>query len=285
MLWPESTTKADSICRTTLGLPKPPFGRPFLENLAKDIVSLLENRLGLVEVAVALGMLFEAFFHDDNGVLSSEYNPVIVRALKKFLTYRIPLLRKVNEPPYAVDEQHLDQSSSYRIINSSITGTMTETYTQSFEIPSIADYCRLRSIAGLTPRSETAAAAGLPRTIVGVVIKQSDHVVGMGRVVGDGLFYQVVDIAVDPDHQGRGLGKKILSSLMRRLEEVAPAEAHVSLLADGQAHKLYAQYGFAPTAPISIGLHTQEPETMIESQTRFELESLSQNSSNNETQS
>ena len=76
----------------------------------------------------------------------------------------------------------------------------------------------------------------------------------MGRVVGDDLFYQVVDIAVDPQHQGRGLGKLIVETLMRVLKRLAPAEAYVSLIADGKANELYAQFGFMATAPASIGM-------------------------------
>lgn len=131
---------------------------------------------------------------------------------------------------------------------------MTGEYTVSVEGPSIADYCRLRRDSGLTPRSEKAAAAGLPNTVAGAVVRHGDHVVGMGRVIGDGLCYQVVDIAVDPAHQGRGLGKMIMSRLMQELRKHAPAEAYVSLIADGDAKHLYAQYGFEPTAPASIGM-------------------------------
>ena len=131
---------------------------------------------------------------------------------------------------------------------------MTDEYTVGIEVPAVEDYCRLRRISGLTPRSETAAKAGLPNTVVGVVVRHGDDVVGMGRVVGDGLFYQVVDIAVDPVHQRRGLGKTIMSNLMQELRKLAPAEAYVSLIADGDARHLYAQYGFAPTAPASIGM-------------------------------
>ena len=68
------------------------------------------------------------------------------------------------------------------------------------------------------------------------------------------MFYQIVDIAVQPDHQGRGLGKAIVARLVEELRGLAPAEAYVSLIADGEANKLYAQYGFAPTAPASIGM-------------------------------
>jgi ribosomal protein S18 acetylase RimI-like enzyme len=121
--------------------------------------------------------------------------------------------------------------------------------------PPIDDYLRLRVAAGLSPRSREAAAAGLPNTIAGVVVERDGHIVGMGRVVGDGgLFFQIVDIAVDPAHQGLGLGKAIVAELIDALKRVAPAEAYVSLIADGEAHRLYAQYGFDLTAPASVGM-------------------------------
>lgn len=131
---------------------------------------------------------------------------------------------------------------------------MTGNYEHHVEVPSVADYCRLRVEAGLSPRSTVAAEAGLPHTIIGVVVKQAGKAVGMGRVTGDGLFYQLVDIAMEPAHQGKGLGKAIVSKLMQELRRLAPAEAYVSLIADGEAHRLYAQYGFRPTAPASIGM-------------------------------
>ena len=63
-----------------------------------------------------------------------------------------------------------------------------------------------------------------------------------------------VDIAVDPAHQGRGLGKAVMAALVEHLRATVPAEAYISLIADGEAHRLYAQYGFQPTAPASIGM-------------------------------
>ncbi len=131
---------------------------------------------------------------------------------------------------------------------------MDSDYTSQLEIPSIHDYLRLRSNAGLTARSVAAAEAGLPNTVVGVTIKLGEQVVGMGRAVGDGLFYQIVDIAVEPAHQGKGLGKLIMTRLMDELHRNALNEIYVSLIADGRASDLYAQYGFKPTAPASIGM-------------------------------
>jgi ribosomal protein S18 acetylase RimI-like enzyme len=127
-------------------------------------------------------------------------------------------------------------------------------YTLLYQIPPVDDYLRLRRAAGLSARSVAAAEAGLPHTVAGVVVRQGEHIVGMGRAVGDGLFYQVVDIAVDPQHQGHGLGKAIVGRLMDELRRLAPAEAYVSLIADGRANELYAQFGFEPTAPASVGM-------------------------------
>jgi GNAT superfamily N-acetyltransferase len=77
----------------------------------------------------------------------------------------------------------------------------------------------------------------------------------MGRVIGDGgTAFQIVDIAVLPEHQKRGLGKRIVSALVDWLHANAPKSAYVSLIADGPAKDLYAQYGFEPTAPASIGM-------------------------------
>lgn len=112
--------------------------------------------------------------------------------------------------------------------------------------PGVADYCRLRELAGLSPKSEAAARLGLANTIYGVSLLRGNETVGMGRIVGDGgCFHFVVDIAVVPELQGRGLGKRIMDALDAWLRVNALPTAHVSLFADGEAKRLYAKYGFA----------------------------------------
>lgn len=124
--------------------------------------------------------------------------------------------------------------------------------------PSVEDYCRLRIVAGLSPKPPESARAGLPNTWFGVTILAEGRSVGMGRVIGDGgTAFQIVDIAVEPEHQGQGLGKRIMTALMDHLHENAPAGAYVSLIADGDARHLYAKYGFEPVMPASIGMATR----------------------------
>jgi GNAT superfamily N-acetyltransferase len=132
---------------------------------------------------------------------------------------------------------------------------LVEGYDLVAGIPSADEYRRLRVNAGLSAKSAEGAAVGLPNTIFGVTVYRSGQVVGMGRIVGDrGLSFQIVDIAVEPEHQGRGLGKLIVRTLVGHLKQTAPSGAHVSLIADGEAHRLYSQFGFRPTAPESIAM-------------------------------
>jgi ribosomal protein S18 acetylase RimI-like enzyme len=124
--------------------------------------------------------------------------------------------------------------------------------------PDIATYRRLRSISGLNEMSLEAAATGLPNTIYAVTVTWKGNTVGMGRIIGDGgCFYQITDMAVDPDHQGKGLGKKIVGALVGHLRATAPKTAYVSLIADGPARHLYEKFGFEATAPASIGMALQ----------------------------
>ena len=133
--------------------------------------------------------------------------------------------------------------------------TAASPYTTRLAIPSIATYQQLRVAAGLSAKTTAAAAKGLPNSLFAVQVLLGDDVVGMGRVIGDGgCFFQVVDIAVLPAHQGKGLGKLIMREISRFIDSDVPDSAYVSLIADGQAQDLYAQFGFQHTAPASVGM-------------------------------
>ncbi len=114
---------------------------------------------------------------------------------------------------------------------------------------------RLRRVAGLSGFSEEGARKGLAATLFGVSLVQGETVIGMGRVIGDGgCFLQVVDIAVDPAHQGKGLGKLIMKSLTEFIDSLPDRPIYVSLIADVPANRLYEQFGFKETAPNSLGM-------------------------------
>lgn len=124
-------------------------------------------------------------------------------------------------------------------------------------LPTVREFCDLRRLVGLSPKTEEAAAAGLPNTRYAVVLERGGEAIGMGRIIGDGgTAFQITDIAVLREHQGKGLGKRIVAALVGWLHANAPKSAYISLIADGPAKDLYAQYGFQPVANHgSIGMY------------------------------
>jgi ribosomal protein S18 acetylase RimI-like enzyme len=123
--------------------------------------------------------------------------------------------------------------------------------------PGPEEYLALRAAAGLSPRDVDGARIAMDNSIFAVTLRDSSQqLIGMGRVIGDGgCFYQIVDIAVRPDYQGHGYGKRIMTELMDYLSTHGQKGAFVSLIADIPADSLYKKFGFEYTAPNSVGMY------------------------------
>ncbi|AXR76401.1 GNAT family N-acetyltransferase [Natrarchaeobaculum sulfurireducens] len=124
------------------------------------------------------------------------------------------------------------------------------------QLPEPETFAGLRDAAGMSPRSLEGIERGLSNSIYGVVAiyRPTGEVVGMGRIVGDGgTVYQISDMAVHPDHQRRGLGTRIMARLEAYIDETAPPNAYVNLLADVDG--FYERFGYEETRPASKGLY------------------------------
>ncbi|KAF2476346.1 acyl-CoA N-acyltransferase [Lindgomyces ingoldianus] len=132
--------------------------------------------------------------------------------------------------------------------------------------PSAQDYHDLRKIANLTPPPMEAVSKALANSFVcfsaferkdmldDTTPSPGQHVIAMGRLLGDGaLFLQLCDIAVHPDHQRKGLGKRIMKEVINYVDKNAP-HAYVSLIAEPLGQKLYSQFGFEDVKP-SAGMY------------------------------
>jgi len=123
---------------------------------------------------------------------------------------------------------------------------MTQPYTLVERLPTQAEYCALcESVGWGAVMNFEAAQTAVPNSLYGVVVELDGRAVGMGRIVGDGaIFFYIQDIAVFPDHQGRGLGREIMTKLMVYLAANAPARAFIGLFAAEGKGPFYAQFGF-----------------------------------------
>lgn len=121
--------------------------------------------------------------------------------------------------------------------------------------PGVDDYVRMRAAAGMHAKTAEAAARALPNTLYGVSLVRDGEVVGMGRIIGDnGCFFTIVDIAIVPELQGRGLGRRVMAALDAWLARNVPESAYVTLVADGDAKHLYAKFGFIESAPYAVNM-------------------------------
>ncbi|MCF2859522.1 GNAT family N-acetyltransferase [Pseudoalteromonas sp. SMS1] len=121
-------------------------------------------------------------------------------------------------------------------------------------VPTPKEYCEMRLKAGLSGKSMEAAQVGLKNTLYGVSIRNGkDVLIAMGRVVGDGACnFEIVDVAVDPDFQGTGLGRKVMECIDAYLTSAVFEGSYVSMIADEPA--FYEKLGYRLVAPKSQGM-------------------------------
>lgn len=121
--------------------------------------------------------------------------------------------------------------------------------------PRSEEYVRLREIAGLSPRTPEQAVGALENSWAWTTIRTADGgLAAMGRTLGDGTWYfHLADIATDPDHQRRGLGRAVMEDLIDRIERAAPPHPYITLLADPPGQRLYRSLGFVDADP-SLGM-------------------------------
>lgn len=132
---------------------------------------------------------------------------------------------------------------------------MPEGYTRRPAAPGLADYLRLRRDSGLSPKTPEQAEPVLTGSWAWRHVVDADGlVVAMGRVIGDGGWYfHLADMATDPAHQGRGIGRGILDSLVAEILDRAPADPYITLIGDPPGQPLYRSYGFTDVTP-SVGM-------------------------------
>ena len=111
----------------------------------------------------------------------------------------------------------------------------------------------------MSPRSLAAAEVGLPSSLYAITIRDGEKLVAMGRVVGDGgCNFEVVDVAVDPAYQGKGLGRRVMEHVDTYLKSATLEGSYVSMIADEPG--FYEKLGYSLVAPGSQGMVKKFPK-------------------------
>jgi len=128
-------------------------------------------------------------------------------------------------------------------------------YEREARLPGLDEFRRLAASVDWEDHFDWATiGASIDASLHGIVVRSGDEIVGMGRVVGDGVHYfYLQDVIVDPAHADGGLGSMIVEALLEWIAVTAPAPAFVGLFASPAAESLYSEFGF-DTADMT-GMH------------------------------
>ena len=112
-------------------------------------------------------------------------------------------------------------------------------------VPSAAQWMALRASVGWATFPEEIANKSLAATSFCVCAYDADNLIGMGRVLGDGVFtFYIGNVMVVPEHQGEGIGREIMEVIMTHVDKNACPGAIASLLSISGSEDFYVQFGF-----------------------------------------
>ena len=103
------------------------------------------------------------------------------------------------------------------------------------------------SVWGGAPTHEQVKLA-LDNTLFSVSISDEDKCIAMARMIGDkGLCYYIKDVVVDPQYQGKGLGRTLINELLKYISEngVSGTSVFVELAAMPDKVPFYEKFGFS----------------------------------------
>ena len=108
------------------------------------------------------------------------------------------------------------------------------------------DYCRLRESVEWLNFSKEQTEKSLNNSLYTVVAVKDNQTVGMGRLIGDGLYYVIVDVVVHPACQKMGIGSKIVDMMIKYVDRETPSggRSSIQLLAEKGKETFYEKRGF-----------------------------------------
>ena len=108
------------------------------------------------------------------------------------------------------------------------------------------DYCALRESAGWPLFSKERTRRALINSLYTVIAVQDGRTVGMGRLIGDGMYYMIADIVVQPNCQKHGIGSRIINMLTEYVDKETPigGRSSIQLIAEKGKEIFYEKLGF-----------------------------------------
>lgn len=111
---------------------------------------------------------------------------------------------------------------------------------------SYTDYVRLRESVNWNNFNKEQTEKCLKNTLYSIEVIDDNTIIGMGRLIGDGIYYMMVDIIVEPSYQGKGIGSNIVNKLIEYVHRETPVggRSSIQLIAEKGKERFYEKLGF-----------------------------------------
>lgn len=108
------------------------------------------------------------------------------------------------------------------------------------------EYNRLRNTIGWDSKDESLIKNAVNSSAIVKSIKIGDRTIGMARAIGDGLYYLIVDVVVDKEYQGKGLGKVLIDEISKEVYDRTQVgqKASIILISMQGKEAFYEKCGF-----------------------------------------
>ena len=98
----------------------------------------------------------------------------------------------------------------------------------SFERLTAEEYNALRRAVGWAEYPSSQVESALRQSVTLCAVEKG-RAVEMGRLTGDGIYYLLADVVVDPIYQGCSIGRNIVVRLLEHAQRQAPAGSRVTV--------------------------------------------------------
>ena len=108
------------------------------------------------------------------------------------------------------------------------------------------EYNELRNSVGWDSKDENVIIEALKNSFIVKKIVVNNKVVGMARAIGDGLYYLIIDVVVNKEYQGKGLGKILIEEIVKEVYDKTKEgqKASINLVSMQGKEAFYEKCGF-----------------------------------------
>lgn len=108
------------------------------------------------------------------------------------------------------------------------------------------DYLMLRESVDWINFSHKQIKKAINNNLYTVIAVDNNQTVGMGRLIGDGIYYIIADVVVHPSYQNNGIGSNITNMLIEYVNKQTPlgGRSSIFLITEKGKETFYEKLGF-----------------------------------------